>query len=64
MCVLDRLKSLLDKGGAVRDFVDALQQLTNPEMLFKVVDDYNIETTSEPFSYCGHQWLLILLSSF
>lgn len=63
MCVLDRLKSLLDKGGAVRDFVDALQQLTNPEMLFKVVDDYNIET-SEPFSYCGHQWLLIILSSF
>ncbi|KAK6293153.1 hypothetical protein J4Q44_G00366540 [Coregonus suidteri] len=32
---VDRLQSLLDKGGAVRDFVDALQQLTNPEMLFK-----------------------------
>uniref|UniRef100_A0A4W5N3K6 DNA-dependent protein kinase catalytic subunit n=1 Tax=Hucho hucho TaxID=62062 RepID=A0A4W5N3K6_9TELE len=32
---VDRLKSLLDKGGAVQEFVDALQQLTNPEMLFK-----------------------------
>uniref|UniRef100_A0A671MAS8 DNA-dependent protein kinase catalytic subunit n=1 Tax=Sinocyclocheilus anshuiensis TaxID=1608454 RepID=A0A671MAS8_9TELE len=28
-------KSLLDKGGVVQEFVDALQQLTNPEMLFK-----------------------------
>ncbi|XP_071387705.1 DNA-dependent protein kinase catalytic subunit [Centroberyx affinis] len=32
---VDRLRSLLDKGGAVKNFVDALQQLTNPEMLFK-----------------------------
>ncbi len=31
-----RLKSILDKGGVVQEFVDALQQLTNPEMLFKV----------------------------
>ncbi|KAL4648766.1 DNA-dependent protein kinase catalytic subunit isoform X1 [Arapaima gigas] len=30
-----RLKSQLDKGGVVKDFVDALQQLTNPDMLFK-----------------------------
>ncbi|XP_028288750.1 DNA-dependent protein kinase catalytic subunit isoform X2 [Parambassis ranga] len=29
------LRSMLDKGGAVKKFVDALQQLTNPEMLFK-----------------------------
>uniref|UniRef100_A0A8C9Y6S2 DNA-dependent protein kinase catalytic subunit n=1 Tax=Sander lucioperca TaxID=283035 RepID=A0A8C9Y6S2_SANLU len=28
-------RSMLDKGGAVKNFVDALQQLTNPEMLFK-----------------------------
>lgn len=33
----NRLRSTLDKGGAVKNFVDALQQLTNPEMLFKVM---------------------------
>ncbi|XP_039982420.1 DNA-dependent protein kinase catalytic subunit isoform X2 [Xiphias gladius] len=32
---VNRLRSTLDKGGAVKNFVDALQQLTNPEMLFK-----------------------------
>ncbi|XP_062335709.1 DNA-dependent protein kinase catalytic subunit [Osmerus eperlanus] len=32
---VDRIKSVLDDGGAVQNFVDALQQLTNPEMLFK-----------------------------
>lgn len=32
---VNRLKSALDKGGAVRNFVDALQQLTNPEMIFR-----------------------------
>uniref|UniRef100_A0A3B4GU24 DNA-dependent protein kinase catalytic subunit n=1 Tax=Pundamilia nyererei TaxID=303518 RepID=A0A3B4GU24_9CICH len=32
---VNRLKSMLDKGGAVKNFVDALQQLTNPEMIFK-----------------------------
>ncbi|KAM4606662.1 DNA-dependent protein kinase catalytic subunit [Polymixia lowei] len=32
---VNSLKTLLDKGGAVKNFVDALQQLTNPEMLFK-----------------------------
>ncbi|KAG5837285.1 hypothetical protein ANANG_G00237680 [Anguilla anguilla] len=30
-----RLKYQLDKGGVHKDFIDALQQLTNPEMLFK-----------------------------
>ena len=34
--LLARIKSVLDDGGAVQNFVDALQQLTNPEMLFKV----------------------------
>uniref|UniRef100_A0A3Q4AQN1 DNA-dependent protein kinase catalytic subunit n=1 Tax=Mola mola TaxID=94237 RepID=A0A3Q4AQN1_MOLML len=34
VCV-NRLRSMLDKGGAVKTFVDALQQLTNPEMIFK-----------------------------
>lgn len=30
-----RLRSTLDKGGAVKTFVEALQQLTNPDMIFK-----------------------------
>uniref|UniRef100_A0A665X102 DNA-dependent protein kinase catalytic subunit n=1 Tax=Echeneis naucrates TaxID=173247 RepID=A0A665X102_ECHNA len=29
------VNSMLDKGGAVKKFVAALQQLTNPEMIFK-----------------------------
>ncbi|XP_037613149.1 DNA-dependent protein kinase catalytic subunit isoform X1 [Sebastes umbrosus] len=32
---VNRLRSMLDKGGPVKKFVDALQQLTNPEMLFR-----------------------------
>lgn len=32
---VNRIRSKLDKGGAVKNFVDALQQLTNPEMIFK-----------------------------
>ncbi|KAJ0059871.1 hypothetical protein NL108_014572, partial [Boleophthalmus pectinirostris] len=32
---VNRLKSVLDQGGAVKRFVDALQQLTNPDMIFK-----------------------------
>ncbi|XP_029384585.1 DNA-dependent protein kinase catalytic subunit isoform X2 [Echeneis naucrates] len=32
---VNRLRSMLDKGGAVKKFVAALQQLTNPEMIFK-----------------------------
>lgn len=32
---VNKLRSRLDKGGCVKNFVDALQQLTNPEMLFK-----------------------------
>nr|XP_054607336.1 DNA-dependent protein kinase catalytic subunit isoform X2 [Nothobranchius furzeri] len=32
---VNRLKSLLDKGGAVKKFVEALQQLTNPDMIFR-----------------------------
>uniref|UniRef100_A0A3P9NWB4 DNA-dependent protein kinase catalytic subunit n=1 Tax=Poecilia reticulata TaxID=8081 RepID=A0A3P9NWB4_POERE len=32
---VNRLRSMLDKGGAVKSFVDALQQLTNPDMIFK-----------------------------
>nr|CBN81784.1 DNA-dependent protein kinase catalytic subunit [Dicentrarchus labrax] len=32
---VNRLRSLLDQGGAGKNFVDALQQLTNPEMIFR-----------------------------
>ncbi|XP_047423865.1 DNA-dependent protein kinase catalytic subunit isoform X2 [Mugil cephalus] len=32
---VNRLRGMLDKGGAVKNFVNALQQLTNPEMLFR-----------------------------
>lgn len=35
VCV-DRLGELLDQGGAAKTFVDALMQLANPEMIFKV----------------------------
>lgn len=34
---LNRLRGMLDKGGAVKTFVDALLQLANPEMIFKVM---------------------------
>ncbi|KYO26142.1 DNA-dependent protein kinase catalytic subunit isoform B [Alligator mississippiensis] len=30
-----RIKSKLDRGGVIQDFVQALEQLSNPEMLFK-----------------------------
>ncbi|XP_041669965.1 DNA-dependent protein kinase catalytic subunit [Cheilinus undulatus] len=32
---VNRLRSMLDKDGAVKKFVDALQQLTNPDMIFR-----------------------------
>ncbi|XP_056155309.1 DNA-dependent protein kinase catalytic subunit [Lampris incognitus] len=32
---VERLNALLDKSGVVKKFVDALQQLTNPGLLFK-----------------------------
>ncbi|XP_034021328.1 DNA-dependent protein kinase catalytic subunit [Thalassophryne amazonica] len=32
---VNRLRSTLEKGTAVKNFVDALQQLTNPDMIFK-----------------------------
>lgn len=43
MCV-NRLRSMLDKAAPVKKFVDALQQLTNPEMLFRVMSS----TMNEP----------------
>lgn len=35
-----RLKTQLDRGGVFQEFVDALQQLTNPDMLFKVLNAF------------------------
>ncbi|TWW70550.1 DNA-dependent protein kinase catalytic subunit [Takifugu flavidus] len=32
---VSRLRGLLDQGGAVKNFVDALMQLANPEMIFR-----------------------------
>ncbi|KAI5104092.1 DNA-dependent protein kinase catalytic subunit [Silurus meridionalis] len=32
---VEKLKTTLDRGGVFHKFIDALQQLTNPEMLFK-----------------------------
>ncbi|XP_043921659.1 DNA-dependent protein kinase catalytic subunit [Protopterus annectens] len=41
---VNRLKSKLDKGEVVTDFIRALEQLTNPEMIFKDwVDDMSNE---------------------
>lgn len=53
-----RIRSKLDKGGAVKNFVDALQQLTNPEMIFKVERE---NENSASVSYAARtclQWLL------
>ena len=32
----NRIKAKLDREGVVQDFINALEQLSNPEMLFKV----------------------------
>uniref|UniRef100_A0A6I8P9D2 DNA-dependent protein kinase catalytic subunit n=1 Tax=Ornithorhynchus anatinus TaxID=9258 RepID=A0A6I8P9D2_ORNAN len=46
-----RIKSKLDKGGVVQDFIQALEQLSNPEMLFKDwVEDIKIELTKTPIN--------------
>lgn len=42
---------MLDKGGAVKKFVDALQQLTNPDMIFKV-NTINPHTNPPPHCLC------------
>lgn len=34
---LNRLRGMLDKGEAVKNFVNALLQLANPDMIFKVM---------------------------
>ncbi|XP_044937720.1 DNA-dependent protein kinase catalytic subunit isoform X2 [Mustela putorius furo] len=44
-----RIKIKLDQGGVIQDFISALEQLSNPEMLFKDwVDDMKVELAKTP----------------
>ncbi|XP_049710414.1 DNA-dependent protein kinase catalytic subunit isoform X1 [Elephas maximus indicus] len=44
-----RIKSKLDQGGVIQEFVNALEQLSNPEMLFKDwTDDTKAELAKNP----------------
>ncbi|XP_036194617.1 DNA-dependent protein kinase catalytic subunit [Myotis myotis] len=44
-----RIKIKLDQGGVVQDFINALEQLSNPEMIFKDwTEDIKVELTKNP----------------
>ncbi|XP_032697086.1 DNA-dependent protein kinase catalytic subunit isoform X2 [Lontra canadensis] len=44
-----RIKIKLDQGGVIQDFISALEQLSNPEMLFKDwTDDIKVELAKTP----------------
>lgn len=44
-----RIKIKLDQGGVIQDFINALEQLSNPEMLFKDwTDDIKVELAKKP----------------
>uniref|UniRef100_A0A8C5V850 DNA-dependent protein kinase catalytic subunit n=1 Tax=Microcebus murinus TaxID=30608 RepID=A0A8C5V850_MICMU len=44
-----RIKSKLDQGGVIQDFINALEQLSNPELLFKDwTDDMRVELGQTP----------------
>ncbi|CAK7289303.1 DNA-dependent protein kinase catalytic subunit [Vulpes lagopus] len=44
-----RIKTKLDLGGVIQDFISALEQLSNPEMLFKDwTDDIKAELAKNP----------------
>ncbi|XP_044101561.1 DNA-dependent protein kinase catalytic subunit isoform X2 [Neovison vison] len=44
-----RIKIKLDQGGVIQDFISALEQLSNPEMLFKDwIDDMKVELAKTP----------------
>lgn len=46
---VERIKSKLDQGGIIQDFIRALEQLSNPDMLFKDwVDDVKHELGKNP----------------
>ncbi|KAF6100707.1 protein kinase, DNA-activated, catalytic subunit [Phyllostomus discolor] len=43
-----RIKNKLDLGGVIQDFINALEQLSNPEMIFKDwTDDIKVELTKK-----------------
>ncbi|XP_062935178.1 DNA-dependent protein kinase catalytic subunit [Cynocephalus volans] len=44
-----RIKSKLDQGGVIQDFINALEQLSNPELLFKDwASDIKVELAKTP----------------
>ncbi|XP_077022849.1 DNA-dependent protein kinase catalytic subunit isoform X2 [Tamandua tetradactyla] len=44
-----RIKSKLDQGGVIQDFINGLEQLSNPEMLFKDwMNDIKVELEKTP----------------
>ncbi|XP_073085590.1 DNA-dependent protein kinase catalytic subunit isoform X1 [Manis javanica] len=44
-----RIKTKLDQGGVIQDLISALEQLSNPEMLFKDwTDDIKVELAKTP----------------
>uniref|UniRef100_A0A8C9DUV3 DNA-dependent protein kinase catalytic subunit n=1 Tax=Prolemur simus TaxID=1328070 RepID=A0A8C9DUV3_PROSS len=44
-----RIKSKLDQGGVIQDFINALEQLSNPELLFKDwTDDMRVALAQTP----------------
>ncbi|KAM9198416.1 DNA-dependent protein kinase catalytic subunit isoform 2-T2 [Dugong dugon] len=46
-----RLKSKLDQGGVIQEFINALEQLSNPEMLFQDwTDDIKVELAKNPIN--------------
>ncbi|XP_036089192.1 DNA-dependent protein kinase catalytic subunit [Rousettus aegyptiacus] len=46
-----RIKIKLDQGGVIQDFINALEQLSNPEMLFKDwTDDIKAELAKNPIN--------------
>ncbi|XP_004680100.1 PREDICTED: DNA-dependent protein kinase catalytic subunit [Condylura cristata] len=48
---VERIRIKLDRGGAVQDFINALEQLSNPEMLFKDwAQDIKVELSKTPLN--------------
>ncbi|XP_044600073.2 DNA-dependent protein kinase catalytic subunit [Equus asinus] len=46
---VERIKIKLDQGGVIQDFINALEQLSHPEMLFKDwTDDIKVELEKNP----------------
>ncbi|XP_060058172.1 DNA-dependent protein kinase catalytic subunit [Erinaceus europaeus] len=48
---VERIKLKLDQGGVIQDFINALEQLSNPELLFKDwTEDMKIELAKNPIN--------------